>query len=135
VRADVAVVDRATGRRRFRGWLRAAHGPVFGVAADGRLEWIGPADTADLAEIDWARVQTVPDAALATVELAMPRPGALVWDFRGSGRVYAVGEDGVLHHVPDPRTLATRFGWRNVLPLGEAQLAQLPVGSVLAAAP
>jgi hypothetical protein len=69
------------------------------------------------------------------VPLAPLRPGVLVWDFRGSGRVYATGADGLLHHVPDPGTLESRFGWRNVLPLDGAQMAQLPVGSALAPAP
>jgi hypothetical protein len=134
VRAEVAALDPATGRRRFRGWLRAAHGPVFGVAADGRLEWISPTDAADLAELDWTRVVTVPDAALAAVELA-PRPGTLVWDFRASGRVYAVGGDGRLHHVPDTGTLVARFAWREVLPLAPEQLAALPVGAPLLSTP
>jgi hypothetical protein len=131
----VAVADPVTGRRRFRGWLRALHGPIFGITADGQLEWIGPGNTVDLAAIDWARVQSVPDGALAAVPLVLPSPGVLVWDFRGTERVYAVGEDGLLHHVPDAVTLTSRFGWRNVLPLDGAQLAHLPVGRALLAAP
>jgi hypothetical protein len=126
--AEVATHDPGAGRRRFHGWLRSDSGPVFGVNAAGELEWISPDDTADIEQIDWAKVQTIPDEALTAVPLAQPRPGWLLWDFRGSGRIYVVDAGGVLHHIPDMATFNAQFEWKNVLPVNATQVAGLPVG-------
>jgi hypothetical protein len=131
VRAALALTDPEGGPPRFRGWLRCSAGPIFGVTADGRLEWISPEDGAALAAIDWARVLTVPDDALTSAPLAPPRPGWLLWDYRGTRDIYVVGEDGQLHHIPDLRTFAARFEWRNVLPVSPEQMSQLPVGAAI----
>lgn len=135
VRAALATPDPVTGARHFHGWLRSDSGPIFGVDATGHLEWISPDDAPDLAEIDWSKVQTIPDDALTAVPLAPPRAGWLLWDFRGSGRIFVVGEDGQLHHIPDLHTFNAFFVWRNVLPVSAGQVAQLPVGAELPPAP
>ncbi len=128
ITVDVAFVDPATGTRRFRGWLRSDSGPIFGVGANGSLEWLSPDAAADIRDIDWGKVQTIPDAALTAAPLAPPRPGWLLWDFRGSGRIFVVGADGSISHVPDMETFLARYEWKNVLPVSAGQVAQLPVG-------
>ena len=128
---EVAYIDPKTGRRRFRGWLRSDSGPIFGVGTTGSLEWLSPDGALDLDDIDWAKVQTIPDAALTSAPLAPPRPGWLLWDFRGSGRIFVVGDDGAIHHVPDMETFLARFEWKNVLPVSAGQVVQLPVGGAV----
>ena len=129
ITVDVAYVDPKTGVRRFRGWLRSDSGPIFGVGANGSLEWVSPDAVADIQDIDWAKVQTIPDAALTSAPLAPPRPGWLLWDFRGSGRIYVVESDGAIHHIPDMETFLARFEWKNVLPVSAGQVVQLPLGA------
>lgn len=128
ITVDVAYVNPVTGARRFRGWLRSDSGPIFGVGANGSLEWLSPDDAADIQDIDWGKVQTIPDGALTAAPLAPPRPGWLLWDFRGSGRIFVVSADGSISHVPDMETFLARFEWKNVLPVSAGQVAQLPVG-------
>jgi subtilisin family serine protease len=132
ISADVAFVDPVTGQRRYRGWLRSDSGPIFGVGAAGHLEWISPDDTNDIANIDWGKVQTIPDSALTSAPMAQPRVGWLLWDFRGSGRIFVVGDDGALHHIPDMETFLARFEWKNVLPVSAGQVRQLPAGAGIA---
>lgn len=132
ISADVAYVDPVTGQRRFRGWLRSDSGPIFGVGGAGHLEWISPDDTNDIADIDWGKVQTIPDSALTSAPMAQPRIGWLLWDFRGSGRIFVVGDDGALHHIPDMETFLARFEWKNVLPVSAGQVRQLPAGAGIA---
>jgi hypothetical protein len=97
--------------------------------------WISPDDRQELAEVDWAKVQTIPDDALTSVPLAQPRAGWLLWDFRGSGRIFVVGEDNQLHHIPDMTTFNAQFQWRNVLPVSAGQVAQVPQGPGLTPVP
>ena len=132
ISADVAYVDPVTGQRRYRGWLRSDSGPIFGVGAAGHLEWISPDDANDIANIDWGKVQTIPDSALTSAPMAQPRIGWLLWDFRGSGRIFVVGDDGALHHIPDMETFLARFEWKNVLPVSAGQVRQLPAGAGIA---
>ena len=132
ISADVAYVDPVTGQRRYRGWLRSDSGPIFGVSAAGHLEWISPDDANDIANIDWGKVQTIPDSALTSAPMAQPRVGWLLWDFRGSGRIFVVGDDGALHHIPDMETFLARFEWKNVLPVSAGQVRQLPAGAGIA---
>ena len=132
ISADVAFVDPVTGQRRYRGWLRSDSGPIFGVGAAGHLEWISPDDANDIANIDWGKVQTIPDSALTSAPMAQPRVGWLLWDFRGSGRIFVVGDDGALHHIPDMETFLARFEWKNVLPVSAGQVRQLPAGAGIA---
>lgn len=132
ISADVAYVDPVTGQRRYRGWLRSDSGPIFGVGGAGHLEWISPDDTNDIADIDWGKVQTIPDSALTSAPMAQPRIGWLLWDFRGSGRIFVVGDDGALHHIPDMETFLARFEWKNVLPVSAGQVRQLPAGAGIA---
>ena len=132
ISADVAYVDPVTGQRRYRGWLRSDSGPIFGVGASGHLEWISPDDANDIANIDWGKVQTIPDSALTSAPMAQPRIGWLLWDFRGSGRIFVVGDDGALHHIPDMETFLARFEWKNVLPVSAGQVSQLPAGAGIA---
>ncbi|MSQ42596.1 MAG: hypothetical protein EXR45_00080 [Chloroflexi bacterium] len=132
ISADVAYVDPESGQRRFRGWLRSDSGPIFGVGAAGYLEWISPDDSNDIADIDWGKVQTIPDSALTSAPMAQPRIGWLLWDFRGSGRIFVVGDDGALHHIPDMETFLARFEWKNVLPVSAGQVRQLPAGAGIA---
>ncbi len=132
ISADVAYVDPVSGLRRFRGWLRSDSGPIFGVGGAGHLEWISPDDTNDIADIDWGKVQTIPDSALTSAPMAQPRIGWLLWDFRGSGRIFVVGDDGALHHIPDMETFLARFEWKNVLPVSAGQVRQLPAGAGIA---
>ena len=114
ISADVAFVDPVTGQRRYRGWLRSDSGPIFGVGAAGHLEWISPDDANDIANIDWGKVQTIPDSALTSAPMAQPRVGWLLWDFRGSGRIFVVGDDGALHHIPDMETFLARFEYHRL---------------------
>ncbi len=132
ISADVAYVDPVSGLRRFRGWLRSDSGPIFGVGGAGHLEWISPDDTNDIADIDWGKVQTIPDSALTSAPMAQPRIGWLLWDFRGSGRIFVVGDDGAIHHIPDMETFLARFEWKNVLPVSAGQVRQLPAGAGIA---
>ena len=132
ISADVAYLDPVSGLRRFRGWLRSDSGPIFGVGGAGHLEWISPDDTNDIADIDWGKVQTIPDSALTSAPMAQPRIGWLLWDFRGSGRIFVVGDDGALHHIPDMETFLARFEWKNVLPVSAGQVRQLPAGAGIA---
>src|SRR6266540_1101571 len=80
IRAENATIEQETGRRRYHSWLRSDSGPIFGLNASGQLEWVCPDDAQDLLEIDWAKVQTIPDEALTAVPLAQPRVGWLLWD-------------------------------------------------------
>ncbi len=132
ISADVAYVDPMTGQRSYRGWLRSDSGPIFGVGASGHLEWISPDDISDIAGIDWGKVQTIPDSALTSAPMAQPRIGWLLWDFRGTGRIFVVGDDGALHHIPDMETFLARFEWKNVLPVSAGQVRQLPAGAGIA---
>lgn len=132
IAADVAYVDPMSRQRRYRGWLRSDSGPIFGVGASGHLEWISPDDTNDIADIDWGKVQTIADSALTSAPMAQPRIGWLLWDFRGSGRIFVVGDDGALHHIPDMETFLARFEWKNVLPVSAGQVRQLPAGAGIA---
>ena len=61
------------------------------------------------------KVQTIPDSALTSAPMAQPRIGWLLWGFRGSGRIFVVGDDGAIHHIPDMETFLARFEWKNVL--------------------
>ena len=90
-------------------------------------------DTAGIhGNIDWGKVQTIPDSALTSAPMAQPRTGWLLWDFRGSGRIFVVGDDGALHHIPDMETFLARFEWKNVLPVSAGQVRQLPAGAGIA---
>ena len=132
ISADVAYVDPVSGQRRYQGWLRSDSGPIFGVGGAGHLEWISPDDTNDIANIDWGKVQTIPDSALTSAPMGQPRIGWLLWDFRGSGRIFVVGEDGAIHHIPDMDTFLARYEWKNVLPVSAGQVSQLPAGAGIA---
>lgn len=135
ITAAVATIDPVTGHRRFNGWVRSDSGPIFGITEQGKLEWVAPDDMQSLNEIDWGKVQTIPDDALTSVPLTQPHAGWLLWNFRGGGQIYVVGDDGQLHYIPDWHTFEVQFQWKNVLPVSAGQVKQIPVGPSVPSAP
>jgi hypothetical protein len=131
-----ATLDPVTGARTFKQWVRnSVSFDVYGVDENGLLVWADPSDTAIVSQIDWRQLLTMnmPAGAVDAIPVATPAEGRLLWDVKGTGTIYVVGSDRLLHAIPDLRTFQASYTWANVIPVTPAQLRLLPVGAPIPA--
>jgi len=131
-----ATVDQVTGVRSFKEWVRNRDTyDIYGVDENGLLVWADPSDTAIVSQIDWRQLLTMnmPAGAVDAIPVATPAEGRLLWDVRGTGTIYVIGSDRLLHAIPDLRTFQASYTWANVIPITPAQLRLMPVGAPIPA--
>jgi len=131
-----ATVDPVNGVRSFKEWVRNRDTKdIYGVDENGLLVWADPSDTAIVSQIDWRQLVTMdmPAGAVDAIPVATPAEGRLLWDVRGTGTIYVIGSDRLLHAIPDLRTFQASYTWANVIPVTPAQLRLLPVGAPIPA--